>query len=1449
MKFLTVIFLFFFMFSTNICMSFESGDVFVGNITDSSATIIYTTDFEGEGYITYGINQNEKTISEGRGDVKNHQIILTDLLYDTQYWFYITTKGVSGTVLDNNSGDKYTFNTFQSPLTSKTVNAVSGSIVDFQDNNVGSGANIIITTLEEGEWLPVIGTTGTDGSFKIDFDSTNENIIRNKITGEALSMTGTTKMLYLVYSPLDGSFAKGEFMFSQALLNLGTIKVNTSITTNIQYKKGFNLISLSSIPTDFTNISGLIRNKSDIIAAYKYNVATQSYESYVRTAVTGDLSKDFLGTDFILALGEGYWIKATAAGQINFKGSRTKKFKVQNLKKGFNLIGLSYSPDIFGEKKTGYKLSTILSKFSGSAVYKFNEDEQSYYSAISITDGIFVPSDIELNADNGFFVKSASDKTVWHQNFSKLTDTANILDDDLIKSIDPDQSFVVIDKIGAPSITTGQTIVGTTSEGILLKVDSVIDADNKLTIFTSKATLEEAIEECDISFSQEIKLENIKSMSLKEGVGLVRYKSDEGFYLKIDNVIIYDKDGNANTTNDQLKLNGNVYVKPDFKFELKIFSFKLKRLKFESTITEKFDLSMVASLALSKEKKVSIGEIHLNPIIIPATPPIVITPKITMYVGANAEIEGAVSMGIIQDSTFTAGVLYKNERWTSYKNFTNDFNFIPPTLSATATGKIYVGPQVSFKLYGVAGPYIEAHGYARLVANPINNPWWMLYGGLGVGLGVKVEVFSHTLMDWGKSDIIGYEEIIAQAKTGLNNAPTITLIEPEGSEIWSDTQNIKWRAADSDEEDTILLTILYSLDSGMSWCTLKSELPNTGAYSWDTSLVSNGADYRIKIIASDGKVSADDTSESDFTINNSASNSVPLVSNITVSGAKGDIVISYMLIDADSDICSISVSYSTDGGLTFPYTTRTGGGSDGLTGLSSSEKGIYHNYKWDSELNFFTNETAIRIKITPYDGNDYGVPKETFTFAVDNNEVIATVPILTTTDVIDIAQTAATFGGNVTSDGGASVTMRGICWSTVQKPTYESCLGKSNVGSGIGIFTSSITGLTEGTTYYVRAYATNSAGTGYGEQVSFTTNSLVKTLTSIILSPTNKSLKTTNDGWSLNEVDVTAHYDDDSSSVIENGFTWAKISGPGTFNTNTLYYTIDGAGTTIIRCTYNGKTADYIITVSVSTFTIHPASSTTMDFRYIPSGRFTMGSPDTELGRNPKFEGQHTVTITKAFYMAKYEVTQDKWQSVMGSNPSIYTGDNHPVDYISWYDSIIFCNRISTASGLTEVYYTDSLFTRVYDATPPVKTDIKIYIKHDANGYRLPTEAEWEYACRARTGTALNSGRNLSSEGEDANMSEVGRYYYNGGYGHTAVGRYRPNAWGLYDMHGNVGEWCQDWCYRNLSTEYSSTIIRVIRGGTWAYHALMCRSAFRKLDRRPSKPGNDVGFRPVRTVQ
>jgi len=226
-------------------------------------------------------------------------------------------------------------------------------------------------------------------------------------------------------------------------------------------------------------------------------------------------------------------------------------------------------------------------------------------------------------------------------------------------------------------------------------------------------------------------------------------------------------------------------------------------------------------------------------------------------------------------------------------------------------------------------------------------------------------------------------------------------------------------------------------------------------------------------------------------------------------------------------------------------------------------------------------------------------------------------------------------------------------------------------------------------------------------------------------------------------------------------------------------------------------------------------SDVTLTLVLVPAGTFTMGSAGTEEGFFRGQGPQRQVTLTKPFYMGIFEVTQEQYEAVIGTNPSQVAGPTNPVENLSKEDAIAFCGKLGEKTGLQ---------------------------------VRLPTEAEWEYACRAGSQARFSFGDDESSLGEYAWYSDN-----SGGRPHP-VGQKKPNGFGLYDMHGNIFEWCSDWYTEDYyqrgeninpqGPEFARYRPSVLRGGSYCDSPQLCRSAWRATLAHSLRDGN-IGFRVV----
>jgi formylglycine-generating enzyme required for sulfatase activity len=253
-------------------------------------------------------------------------------------------------------------------------------------------------------------------------------------------------------------------------------------------------------------------------------------------------------------------------------------------------------------------------------------------------------------------------------------------------------------------------------------------------------------------------------------------------------------------------------------------------------------------------------------------------------------------------------------------------------------------------------------------------------------------------------------------------------------------------------------------------------------------------------------------------------------------------------------------------------------------------------------------------------------------------------------------------------------------------------------------------------------------------------------------------------------------------------------------------------------------------TVNYFEQSLHPSNLIVkpMKMMLILGGTFQMGSLETEIDRSERESPQHSVTVS-SFFMSEYPIAQAHWATVAQSqpidinlevSPAHFKGVDLPVEQINWFEALEFCRRLSRDSGRT---------------------------------YRLPTESEWEYACRAGTITPFHLGKIITDELVNYSGSEHGSSEFKAEKATTPVNAFHPNAFGLYDMHGNVSEWCLDHWHNNYQDapsngspwiDLNDANLRVVRGGCKHNLARNCRSATRSFDVRTYK-GNDIGFRVV----
>ena len=515
------------------------------------------------------------------------------------------------------------------------------------------------------------------------------------------------------------------------------------------------------------------------------------------------------------------------------------------------------------------------------------------------------------------------------------------------------------------------------------------------------------------------------------------------------------------------------------------------------------------------------------------------------------------------------------------------------------------------------------------------------------------------------------------------------------------------------------------------------------------------------------------------------------VGEVTKTSAK---VVGQVAAAGGAEVTERGVCWSTDGTPTI-LDFRVKDTEGGLGSYEILFKDLVPNTQYyvrayatnEAGTGYGEEKTFTTLEVTPEQPGDE--PEEP-----EQPEEVA--PVVKTAEVTDIKLFSAVCGGEVVSNGESVVVARGVCWSIEQNPTIED--SHTTDGVSTGIYVSNLTELNRGTTYYVRAYAINANGiTAYGEEKSFTTlDKLLPTVTTTEV--TGITCLTAVSGGEVTfdgNVEVTARgicWSTSRNPTIYDNKT-IDGSGTGSYNSNltqlsenTTYY-VRAYASNEKGTSYGEERTFTTLEFSNQTFTVNGVSFTMIA---VEGGTFQMGAT-SEQGSDAYDSEKpvHSVTLSD-YYIGETEVTQELWTAVMGNNPSYYKGNNKPVEQVSWNDCQEFVKKLNQLTG---------------------------------KNFRLPTEAEWEYAARGG-----NKSQGYKYSGSNT-LGDVAWYYDNSSSQTHEVKTKQANELGIYDMSGNVWEWCQDWygSYSSSSqtdpTGPSSGSYRVNRGGGWTGSAKYCR--------------------------
>jgi|GEM_PF-2917436 len=324
-------------------------------------------------------------------------------------------------------------------------------------------------------------------------------------------------------------------------------------------------------------------------------------------------------------------------------------------------------------------------------------------------------------------------------------------------------------------------LVITNGEGLLRKITDIQSSGSSVVLTTRQATLEDAIEEGTISLQQNLQNAQISKVDYYyEGI---EYKINKGQESNFDfnlDIVLYDLDGNLNTTNDQVKLVGNFILDANVVFQAKISSFKLRNAKIGLEATNTANLELLAHLNYTIQKEFTLATVHFSPIYFQLGPlPVIIVIKLDIKAGGSGFANASLSVGLENTVSYEAGIGYvRGQGWNPYSNFSNQFDYYPPVLTANAGARIYVKPEISVGVYGVLAGYANAEAYGEILVDLNSSPWWQLYAGLDFGVGARAKIWSIELFDIHRN-VLELRWLLAQASTGnlgesCPGIPTVT---------------------------------------------------------------------------------------------------------------------------------------------------------------------------------------------------------------------------------------------------------------------------------------------------------------------------------------------------------------------------------------------------------------------------------------------------------------------------------------------------------------------------------------------------------------------------------------------------------------------------------------------------------------------------------------------------
>jgi formylglycine-generating enzyme required for sulfatase activity len=403
------------------------------------------------------------------------------------------------------------------------------------------------------------------------------------------------------------------------------------------------------------------------------------------------------------------------------------------------------------------------------------------------------------------------------------------------------------------ALQPGDVIVGDVAAGVpdgfLRRVTSVSMPAGQVVVVTEPATLDQAIESGQLQISRTLTPGQVRAAVHAAGVTLAPSSAGFGtFHFELSDVVLYDADGDPETTGDQITADGALDLEPSFSLQIRVSGHELRALSFIAAATEAAELEVKSELALPiVEQEVEVAREYFTPFTVMIGPlPVVIAPVLTVNAGVDGSVTVGVTTGVAQQATLSAGAEYVSGSWRPLSQFSNQFEFDPPRLSASLDLKGYAGAQLSLLLYGVVGPFASANAFLELHADVFAEPWWTLYGGVEVPIGVRIEALSQLIASY-EAVPIDYRLLLAQAQANRSPSAPCCPIPADGAVDQTRYTDLAWVSADPDGDALTYDVYLEQDDS-----TPDARLSNAQvSASYNPGLLAPAAHYYWRIVAQD----------------------------------------------------------------------------------------------------------------------------------------------------------------------------------------------------------------------------------------------------------------------------------------------------------------------------------------------------------------------------------------------------------------------------------------------------------------------------------------------------------------------------------------------------------------------------------------------------------------------